>query len=132
MEANPVEVAVSAEAQALSMVTDRRLLARVLTNLVKNAVEASSPGERVSLNCAEDDGKVVFTVHNPGVMKPEVRAQVFQHAFSTKGPGRGLGTYSVKLLTERYLEGEVGFVSTEAAGTTFHVALPVTHPLESD
>lgn len=31
--------------------------------------------------------------------------QIFQRSFSTKGKGRGLGTYSIKLLTERYLKG---------------------------
>ena len=35
-------------------------------------------------------------------------------SFSTKGAGRGLGTYGMKLLTERYLNGSVSFVSSQA------------------
>ncbi len=38
---------------------------------------------------------------------------------------RGLGTYSVKLLTERYLGGAVTFTSTQEEGTTFRVCYPL-------
>ena len=57
-------------------------------------------------------------------MTEAVRHQIFQRSFSTKGPGRGLGTYSVKLFTEQYLKGKVGFESLEGKGTTFFVSLP--------
>ena len=40
------------------------------------------------------------------------------------GQGRGLGTYSIKLLTERYLKGKVDFTSDATAGTTFRVWYP--------
>ncbi len=65
-----------------------------------------------------------FLVHNPAVMPEAVRAQVFQRSFSTTGDrNRGLGTYSVKLLVERYLGGRVSFRSEEGHGTTFRVTL---------
>ena len=52
--------------------------------------------------------------------------RIFQRSVSTKAErGRGLGTYGMKLLGERYLGGEVSFVSTEEAGTTFSVRLPI-------
>jgi signal transduction histidine kinase len=57
-------------------------------------------------------------------MPESVRLQVFKRSFSTKGSDRGLGTYSIKLLTENYLGGEVGFASEEGNGTTFWVKLP--------
>jgi len=53
-----------------------------------------------------------------------VQLQVFNRSFSTKGTGRGLGTYSVKLLTERCLKGRVGFTSALGEGTVFQVTLP--------
>lgn len=34
-----------------------------------------------------------------------VQLQIFNRSFSTKGKGRGTGTYSMKLLTKRYLKG---------------------------
>ncbi|MBM3132840.1 MAG: ATP-binding protein, partial [Chloroflexi bacterium] len=72
------------------------------------------------------DGGVRFWVHNPTFMPREAQLQVFNRSFSTKGQGRGLGTYSMKLLTERYLKGKIGFDSSETGGTTFWAWYPAT------
>jgi len=117
------QVVVSSPPKGLVVVTDPTLLARVLGNLVKNALEATAPGGAVTLGCESRGGEVVFWVHNAGELAPEVRTQLFHRSFSTKGPGRGLGTYSVKLLTEGYLGGHVG-VKTSPQGTVFEVRLP--------
>ena len=107
------------------IITDRRLLSRVLGNMVKNALEAVKLGQSVTIRCVEHGEQVVFTVQNPGVMPVEVQMQVFQRSFSTKGgQGRGIGTHSMKLLGERYLCGKVSFVSCEPDGTTFSITLP--------
>ena len=58
-------------------------------------------------------------------MPRPVQLQVFQRSFSTKGAGRGLGTYSIKLFSERFMRGRVFFTSTPEAGTTFTAAYPV-------
>lgn len=110
---------------SLEIETDPILLARILGNLVKNAMEATEPGGTVTLSCRGDQKRVVFSVRNPAVMEDSVRRQVFQRSFSTKGPGRGLGTFSVKLFGEQYLGGRVWFESAEPDGTAFHVELPV-------
>lgn len=57
-------------------------------------------------------------------MTEDVQLQMFNRSFSTKGEhGRGFGTYTVKLLLERYLNGHVEFSSTEKEGSTFTVSL---------
>jgi len=105
-------------------VTDPALLKRVVGNLLKNALEATPAGGIVRA-AYRNSGAPELTVHNDAVMPEEVRLQVFQRSFSTKaGKGRGLGSWSVKLLTERYLGGSVSFVSREGEGTTFTVRLP--------
>lgn len=116
---------VMAETAAAWFMSDGALLERVLGNLLLNALEASGPEEPVTLGCRHDDGRVVFWCHNEAVMPPAVRDQLFKRSFSTRGPGRGLGTYSVRLLTERYLQGTVSFESVPGAGTTFTVVCPV-------
>jgi nitrogen-specific signal transduction histidine kinase len=104
--------------------TDPVLLRRVLGNLVKNALEASADGDTVTVAFERLDPPA-FTVHNEAVMPADVKAQVFQRSFSTKEErGRGLGTYSVLLLTTRYLGGRVSFDSEAGKGTTFRVSLP--------
>ncbi|WP_415713796.1 sensor histidine kinase [Maridesulfovibrio sp.] len=104
--------------------TDPTILARVLGNMVKNALEASDPGEIITLGCRKKSGEILFWVHNEYVIPEKVQRQVFKRSFSTKGEGRGLGTYSMKLLVERYLGGQISFQSTAETGTIFSILLP--------
>jgi K+-sensing histidine kinase KdpD len=97
----------------------KALLFRVVGNMTKNALEASAPEGKVTLGCDRDGDHARFWVHNSTVMPQEVKLQVFNRSFSTKGSGRGIGTYSMKMLTERYLNGKVSFRSEEGEGTTF-------------
>ena len=105
--------------------SDEILLHRVVGNMTKNAVEASRSGSTITLGCRGDGAAVELWVHNEGVMPRDVQLQMFQRSFSTKGKGRGIGTYSIKLLGEKYLGGTVAFTSTESEGTTFTIRLPL-------
>ncbi len=117
--------------------TDPVLLGRVLTNMVKNALEATPDGGQVRLWCEWETGAqasdqpdrhdvIAFHVHNPGEIPPEVAPRIFQRSFTTKtGTGHGLGTYGMRLLGERYLGGKVSFVTSAAAGTVFSIRLPL-------
>jgi signal transduction histidine kinase len=108
--------------------TDPTILRRVLGNLVKNALEATPEGGTASLWAEEHPHEVALFVKNPAAMPESVQRQIFQRSFTTKrGEGRGIGTHSVKLFTERYLGGTVHFTSTEPEGTVFSVALPRSH-----
>lgn len=118
------ELVMADDSADVSFVSDQTLLARVLGNMVKNALEACDAGGRVTVGCTPKEHAVRFWVHNGCVMPREVQFQVFQRSFSTKGNGRGLGTYSIKLLTERYLKGVAGFASSAEEGTVFFVDLP--------
>jgi len=104
--------------------TDKTLLRRVLGNLLKNALEASKDGDKVTITTEEMKSQIVFNIHNKSFIPKNVELQIFQRSFSTKGPGRGVGTYSVKLLTERYLKGEVSFITDQKLGTIFTVIIP--------
>jgi nitrogen fixation/metabolism regulation signal transduction histidine kinase len=117
---------IAPEAHDVTITSDRVLLERVLGNMVKNALEASASGDTVTLDCRNGGPAVEFSVHNPAFMPRYVQLQVFQRSFSTKGVGRGLGTFSVKLLTERYLGGSVSFTSSKRGGTTFKAVYPLT------
>ena len=122
-------IRVNPDAEDVPLVTDPALLGRVIFNMVKNALEACKPNDYVTLGCrrlaASEGDEVEFWVHNPGVMSRTVQLQIFQRSFSTKGPGRGLGTYSMQLLSERYLKGKVSFESSTDRGTTFRARYPM-------
>ncbi len=109
----------------LNLRTDRVLLRRIVGNLTKNALEASRKGSVIRLTAAATPICVEIRVNNPGEIPAHVQSQLFKRSFSTSGdPGRGLGTYSIKLFSERYLAGHVSFSSTREDGTTFTVSLP--------
>jgi signal transduction histidine kinase len=99
--------------------------------MAKNALEASGPGDTVTLSCAREGGSVAFTVHNPSFMPRDVQLQIFQRSFTTKGEGRGIGTYSMKLLTERYMHGTISFQTSPDIGTTFKMTVPAETPADS-
>jgi signal transduction histidine kinase len=118
-------IVIDSNAYSTVIQSDSMLLKRVVLNMLKNALEASSQTGRVNLSCRSEDSTILFTVKNQGVIPTEYTSQIFQRSFSTKGRGRGLGTYSIKLLTERYLNGIVGFTSSIENGTEFFVKIPV-------
>lgn len=104
--------------------TDRKLLGRVLANLVKNALEATKRGDVVTLRISGDAEHTEFRVHNSSVIPPDIAGSLFHRRVSTKGPGRGLGMYAVQVLGEQCLGGQVSFQSTEECGTEFSFRLP--------
>jgi signal transduction histidine kinase len=118
------KIVLSPDSENISMETDSTLLGRVIGNMVKNALEACQPGERVTLGCKMVGDKVSFSVASPAFMPGNIQLQVFSRTFSTKGSGRGLGTYSMRLLSQRYLKGSVSFESHPDSGTVFYAQYP--------
>jgi nitrogen fixation/metabolism regulation signal transduction histidine kinase len=105
--------------------SDAALLFRVVSNMVKNALEATGAGKSVTIGSHLLNGKIQFWVHNDEVIPRDIQLQLFQRSFSTKGMGRGIGTYSMKFLSERYLHGCVEFTSSVETGTIFTATFPL-------
>jgi len=104
--------------------TDIVLLSRLLVNMTKNAIEATESGGTV-LICAEKINDVIrFSVHNSSVISEAMKQQIFKTKFSTKGNNRGIGLFSIQLLSEK-LGGTVGFESNSEIGTCFFIDLPL-------
>ena len=118
-------IKIDEKAVSKDFISDPRLLIRVIGNMSKNALEAETPGQAITIGTRQKNENIEFWVHNPAVMPEDVKMQIFQRSFSTKGSGRGLGTYSIKLLGEKYLKGNVSFCSEEEQGTIFFLELPM-------
>jgi nitrogen-specific signal transduction histidine kinase len=112
------------DVDSCSLISDPTLLRRILGNMVKNALEASPPGGVVTLGTQQEGGELQLWVHNEAEIPGEYQQRIFQRDFSTKGTGRGLGTYSMKLMAQ-YLSGNVSFVSSKDHGTRFTLSLPI-------
>jgi len=125
------DIHLESRTESVDFKSDRALLLRVLGNLLKNALEATPRGGIVRLKGYRQEDDIVFEIHNQQTMSESVQMQIFQRSFSTKERGRGLGTYSIKLLTERYLRGRVTFQTDAATGTTFWARYPLRAKAET-
>jgi signal transduction histidine kinase len=119
------QIVISEGMEALDFSNDPVILGRIMGNLIKNALEATNPGGTIAVGCNRIENKINFWIFNRSSIPEDSQLQMFKRSFSTKGAGRGLGTYSIKLLTERYLGGNVSFSSSSENGTTFNVSLPL-------
>lgn len=110
----------------VTIFTDEILLVRSIGNLTKNALEASSSDQLVEIGAYQNENNIFFYTKNDALIPENVQLQLFQRSFSTKSnKGRGIGLYSVKLIVEQYLKGEVSFVSNEKERTVFTIKLPI-------
>ncbi len=107
---------------------DRTQLIRIITNLVKNAIQ-SIPDEQeekkvlVSVNEVEND--VIITVEDNGIgIESDNIEHVFEPKFTTKTSGMGLGLGIIKNIIENY-KGTITFETELGKGTTFFVSLPI-------
>lgn len=126
------EICIANDSESHTFISDKVLLSRVLCNMIKNALEAEPAGSKIEVGVRKGkDESLHFHVRNDKVMQKMDRLKVFNRSFSTKGNNRGLGTYSMKLLTEKYLNGSIDFTSTLDEGTIFTVRIPMTDAIES-
>lgn len=121
-------IKIDAQSTKIIFFVDYKLLRRILGNMIKNALEATDKHGVVTIGCKRKGEKreiLEFWVHNDKYMDEKTQKFVFQRPFSTKGEGRGLGTYSMNLIVRKYLHGTVNFLTEEGKGTTFYIGLPL-------
>jgi len=109
---------------------ERRLLQRVVDNLINNALKFTSQGGvTVRLGCAEDMVWLAVEDTGPGI-PPEERERIFdrfyqvEHPLTQRRTGTGLGLAVVKEVIERH-GGRVTLESEVGKGSTFTVWLPI-------
>jgi sigma-B regulation protein RsbU (phosphoserine phosphatase) len=105
---------------------DADRVARVVQNLLANAVVHGTPGTRIRVEVCEDGNDSVLTVHNEGKPIPEaLRLTLFDpfRRARQSGSGLGLGLYITRELVKAH-GGDVSFTSSAETGTTFTVRFP--------
>ncbi len=122
--AQDVKIELTDIPSGLAVKTDPYLLYRVMTNMLLNACEASADEGVVRLWAEQSGENTVLKVWSKAHIPEHIAPRIFQRHFSTKGGrGRGVGTYSMKLIGERLLGGTVSFDSSREEGTVFSVTL---------
>ena len=108
---------------------DRTQLIRVITNLVKNAIQ-SIPDEQenksVFVTVFEENNNVIISVKDNGIgVSEDNKSRIFEPKFTTKSSGMGLGLAIIKNIIENY-NGTITFNSELGRGTEFIVSFPIT------
>jgi two-component system nitrogen regulation sensor histidine kinase NtrY len=105
---------------------DKTQLIRIVTNLVKNALQATENEENPLINIEViSEGstiKIIVSDNGKGI-SAEVKDLIFEPKFTTKSSGMGLGLPMIKNIIEAY-DGIISFTSNEGVGTVFTVVLP--------
>ena len=115
-----------AEEEEIIAKLDRTHLIRVVTNLVKNAIQAvpEEPDPRIEVRVYSENEHVKITVADNGIgISEEFMDKIFEPKFTTKSSGMGLGLGMVRNIVETN-GGSIHFTSKEGVGTVFTVALP--------
>ncbi|GGF46277.1 histidine kinase [Azorhizobium oxalatiphilum] len=121
---------------SLSVRSDRRLLRRLLQNLISNAVKYTPRG-RVLVGCRRRRGRLVVEVIDTGLGIPRSKQKLVFQEFQRLDQGareaRGLGLgLSIVERIGRVLDHPVSLRSASGKGTVFAVTLPVAVPLPEE
>ncbi len=107
---------------------DRTQLIRVITNLIKNSIQAihvrQPENPKIEVRVFSENSSVAITVKDNGLgVSEENKEKVFEPKFTTKTSGMGLGLAMVKKIVETY-HGTISFKSNKGKKTTFKVSFP--------
>lgn len=121
-------IAFESNSEEIITVMDRTQLIRIITNLVKNAIQAIPEEQEikqvlVAVNEKEDN--VIISVKDNGIgINAENIDHIFEPKFTTKTSGMGLGLGIIKNIIENY-KGTITFETEPGKGSTFMVSLPI-------
>jgi len=108
---------------------DKTQLIRIVTNLVKNSIQAikeTDKNPKIEVKVASEGNSVKITVSDNGKgISDKNKELIFEPKFTTKTSGMGLGLSMIKNIIEAY-DGSISFTSTKGVGTVFTVILPKT------
>lgn len=109
---------------------DKALLPFLLSNLIKNAVEAAPEDTIVAVRAnlhqppERHESEVELELHNWGMVPEAIRDTFFEkYATHGKPDGTGLGTYSAMLIAQAH-RGTISMTTSHEGGTTITVRLP--------
>jgi signal transduction histidine kinase len=120
-----LELSVNLETQLRKMNTQKNLMRAAIFHLIRNAIDATSPGGRITIMTSSDSDYVKLSVSDNGAGIPkEDFVRIFDPFFSTKKFRFGIGLPLIKQIVSEHL-GDISVESEEGKGTTFRLSFPV-------
>ncbi len=103
------------------------LAATMLSNLLKNAMEAAPEGGIIGIDLTDLGETARITITNPGEVPRAIRPRFFEKYVTTGKPtGTGMGTYSAKRIAE-FHGGSISLDVSIPGQTSVSVVLPKNH-----
>lgn len=105
---------------------DKTQLIRIVTNLLKNAIQATENIEHPTIDVhvlSKENNLIISVTDNGKGIAEDLKELIFEPKFTTKTSGMGLGLAITKNIIEAY-GGSISFTSAEGSGTVFTVVLP--------
>jgi len=125
---NEEYITFESEEEEIITIMDRTQLIRIITNLVKNAIQAipeEQTEKSILVAVKREENNVNITVKDNGIgIELEYIEHIFEPKFTTKTSGMGLGLGIIKNIIENY-KGTITFETEFGRGTTFKVSLPI-------
>lgn len=125
---NEEYITFEADEKEIITLMDRTQLIRIITNLVKNAIQSipeSQSGKQIFIKVKKFDDLVSIQVIDNGKgIEAHNIPRIFEPKFTTKTSGMGLGLGIIKNIIENY-KGTITFETEIEKGTTFTVTLPL-------
>jgi heavy metal sensor kinase len=117
------------------LVGDTRMIQRMLSNLLDNAIKYTPPGGTVTASISEDDVQVIISVKDTGCgISPSDIPHIFERFYrcdqSRSQAGIGLGLSLARAIARAH-GGDIMATSTPNQGSTFTVTLPKSFPSRS-
>ncbi len=120
-----VSLALENESRKAIVAGSRDRLGQALSNILLNAVQATSDGGVVTVCSSRTDSHAQIQVHNTGsYIPPDRMRRLFTPFFTTKPQGTGLGLAIARQIVTAQ-GGRVEVESDPASGTTFTIELPL-------
>lgn len=119
----PTIVSFNTNTDYLLFKMDAIYLSRIITNIVKNGIQASTStqNKKVEVSLIDNDSDFIISIKDNGNGIPEnIKERIFEKNFTTKSTGMGLGLTIVKSIIENY-GGTLTFETQENIGTTFFI-----------
>jgi signal transduction histidine kinase len=108
------------------LTADPQMVAQMVENLIKNAVEAQPGGGHLKVSLARRDGHVMLAFENRGFdLAPSEAAQILSPYFTTKARGTGLGLSIVRKIVAAH-SGRLAFAVPEAGVLRIEIRLPLS------